>query len=534
MSKKKPKKKRKTTFTPINKQRRLGSELTTPLSDMDIEAIDWERDLMPEHIWIDLLANEYEKLDWAVIYNDFCDRIDAVLEEERKLPFLGFISDFGMLTASERRNFIEHNKDFAYQFFFNPVGKILSLYPDSPANWLVLEEWKKKVEINFETELKRLARSLSRLIKGKDLYTGHIRAIPLNRLFKHNKLLFAKEKFDDLLKLLEKYPGGCSEEEKYRVQQRARLIIDMDFMISDRYKQHKWPKYFWRHNYDLAPCIPMSRSLADGEIVDEEKIKELQSRLFDNSLILIEYLDKISIQYKYDLYNPLFDEIKLGLFSRIIRLYISFISNPGLWSRDFSGIILRCIGETAIILFYLAKKGTKEEFQKFKDYSLGKEKLLMLNMQDTLQERATIEGKSIEDISEEMGGEFIAEMQKIELKNWTKKNIRKLSQEVGLDDIYKWVIDPTSAEIHGSWSSLKKSNLVFCRQILHRFHRIPRFYDPPILLIPMYVATRIYQMCEDLAIHELGCPSPDEQLKEISELSEAYNKISNEVETDVP
>ena len=274
----------------------------------------------------------------------------------------------------------------------------------------------------------------------------------------------------------------------------------------------------------------MPRSLTEGDIQDNDKITELQSRLWENCVILVNYLDKIGMQYKYDLYNPLFDEIKLGLFSRIIRLYVSFISNPFLWTRDLSGIMLRCIGETTIIFFYLAKKGSKEEFKKFYDYSLGKEKLLMLHMQDTLQEKATLEGKSIDDISEDMGGEFVAEIQKIDLKNWTKKNIRELSKEVGLENIYRWVIDPSSAEIHGSWSSLKKSNLVICTQILHRFHRIPKFYEPPIFLMPMYVASKIYQMCEDLAVNDIGCPSPDEKLKEIPEITEAFNRVFNKGE----
>ncbi len=82
MSKKKKNKKKKVKggFTPIARQKRVGSELTTQLSDMGMEMIDWERDLMPEHIWIDLLANEYKKLAWAKIYNDFADKIDGALE----------------------------------------------------------------------------------------------------------------------------------------------------------------------------------------------------------------------------------------------------------------------------------------------------------------------------------------------------------------------------------------------------------------------------------------------------------------------
>lgn len=529
-NKAKRRKKKKGRFTPVAKHRRQGSVLSTVASDLNMELIDWERDLMPEHLWIDLLADEYQELQWHKIYADFLDKIDSVLEEERKTPFLGFISDFGILTENEKKKFLENHKDFAYEFFFKVIGKPLSLYPDNPANWLILDEWKEREPIDFETELNKLSRSLSRLVKAKDLYAGHIRALPLSRLFKHKKIFLNAGVFDDLVSLLPKYPNNCSKEEQYRVQQFARITMNQIFMTTDRYKSRQWPKYFWRHNLDLVPCHPIEGSLRKGDLNTDEEIKELQEQLWENCVIVMKYIDKIGMQYKYDLYNPIPDEIKLGLFSRIARLYISFISNPFLWTRDLAGIMLRCIGETAIIYFYMVNKASEEEIKAFYDYSLGKEKLLMLHMQDTLQEKRTLEGESIEDISSEIVGEFVAEIRKIDLKGWTKKNIREISLEVGLENIYRWVIDPSSAEIHGSWSSIKKSNLVLCSQILHRFHRVPKFYEPPIYLIPIYVATQIYSMCQKLAVEKLGCPAPDESLKEISKVTEAFNKAFEKFE----
>ena len=155
---------------------------------MNFDMIEWERDLMPEHIWIDLLAEEYKTLNWFKIYSDFLDKLDNCLETQPKTPLLGVISDFSVPTNKEKEKFVIKNKDFIYEAFFKPVGRILSLYPENPASWLVLEEWKAQEKINFETELTKLAKSLSRLIQAKDLHAGHIRALLLNRLFKYNKL----------------------------------------------------------------------------------------------------------------------------------------------------------------------------------------------------------------------------------------------------------------------------------------------------------------------------------------------------------
>jgi hypothetical protein len=373
--------------------------------------------------------------------------------------------------------------------------------------------------------LRKLANSLSRLIKAKDLYTGHIRVLPLTRLFKHGKIFLPAQSKLDWSELLLRYPSDCSDEEKYTVHQIARTILNPIHGEENRYKSKQWPKYFWRHNFNLVPCSPVKGSLEEGDIKDDDKLKELQSILWNNSIYLIAYLDKIAKQYKYDLYDPTIDEIKLGLFSRIVRLYILLISDPFLWCRDICGIILRCIGETAIVYYYLVKNGTAGDFRSFREYALGKEKLLMLHMQDDLDVTSSLEGKSVDDISYELGGNFATELLKIDLKGWTKKNIRDLAQEAGLDKIYKWVVDPSNAEIHGSWSSIRKSNLVVCSQILHRFHKVPKYYEPPMYLAPIYVATQIYNMCQKLAISEIGCPPPDQEIKEVQEIANAFNRV---------
>lgn len=329
---------------------------------------------------------------------------------------------------------------------------------------------------------------------------------------------------EETIDLLPKYPGQCNEQEKYRVQQFARIQMNLTFMTEDRLKNHAWAKYFWRQNYNLVPCSPVPGALDKGDNLDTEKMKALQANLWDNCVLLMKYVDKVAMQYKYDLYDPTIDEIKLGLFSRIVRLYISFVSNPFFWNRDLSGILLRCLGETTIIFFYLVSKGTPEEFIQFKNYAQGKEKLLMLHLQDNLDSPITIDGKTIDDIAQSMGGGFNAEIMNIDLNGWTKKTILQMAREVNLENIYRWVIDPSSAELHGSWTSIRKSNLVVCSQILHRFHMIPKFYEPPIYVMSIFIAEQIYLRCQQFAIDKLGFPKPDEEIKEIPEIKDIVNQ----------
>ena len=94
----------------------------------------------------------------------------------------------------------------------------------------------------------------------------------------------------------------------------------------------------------------------------------------------------------------------------------------------------------------------------------------MLHLQDTYAGKKSLEGKAAEEIAEDLGGGFMPELIDIELADWTKKSERELAIDAGLEEIYRLVFDPTSPDIHGTWISLKNSNLGRCAQpgVYHR------------------------------------------------------------------
>jgi hypothetical protein len=139
--------------------------------------------------------------------------------------------------------------------------------------------------------------------------------------------------------------------------------------------------------------------------------------------------------------------------------------DPFLWARDVSGIMLRPLAETAITFSYLAKSGTPEEFQRFIEYGEGQQKLLMLQLQDNYPNQKSLDGLSSEQVADQI--EMWPEMVEIELGSWSKKDARKLAKEAGLEHLYRLVFTPASSDLHGSWVSLKSSNLVRCAEPLH-------------------------------------------------------------------
>ena len=193
-------------FTPLNSQRKEGSKLKGPLSALtpNVQAADWLRDLLPEHLWLASLADKFGLDRAAGLYNAFMDAVDA--HWPHNFVALGLISDFGLVPSAERAPFLEKNRKMINECFHGPIGRAMSLYPEGPAEWLVRPEvLESEASVDPFVELAHLRKLVAMLAPGKDRIAGRIRAIPLNRLFKHTKIHIFKGL--PVADLLGKYPG---------------------------------------------------------------------------------------------------------------------------------------------------------------------------------------------------------------------------------------------------------------------------------------------------------------------------------------
>ncbi len=139
----------------------------------------------------------------------------------------------------------------------------------------------------------------------------------------------------------------------------------------------------------------------------------------------------------------------------------------------------------------------------------------MLHLQDTYPDGRSMEGLGSENLADQLGAGFSPELLDIELGNWTKKSVRELAFAAGLEKQYRLVYDPASADIHGTWMSLANSNLTWCALPLHRYHRIPGIYEPPIFLETLVACQEIYEQCLGLGKGHLGFPLVEDALTPI-------------------
>lgn len=506
------KRKTKKPHTPLSQHRKIGTSLKSPLSFLNMETVDWPRDLLPEHLWIGSLGHFYGIDECIRPYSDLCDAIDPYLTQDENQPlFLGLLSDFGQIPAAQRQDFMSKNARLIEATFLQPIGRTLSLYPQSPATWLIDPKWiEYGGSVDPQLELLHLRQIVLKLLPGKDEFAGRIRTLPMTRLLKHGKLYFAEGL--KVTTLIPKYPHHLNETDRYSVESTARQLINMDFMQSKDPTKTNWARYFWTHNYDIVACSPRPATISAAVLMEEPEARSLLEALATNSLTAERYIDKLRRQLRIDLYDPTRDEILFGLFARTTRLLCLMYRDRYIWARDIAAILLRCLTDTTITFVYLATKGTPREFQNFVKYGEGQQKLLMLHLQDDYPDNRTLEGFTPKQVSEQLGS-FLPEIIDIELSNWIKKDARRLAADTGMDRFYHLVFNPASADIHGTWISLSNSNLDYCAEPLHRFHRIPSYTEPPFILDTVYVAQEIYQKALTTALDSLGYPEPDNTLR---------------------
>jgi len=497
-------------FSGIERHKRNKKKLIPPMKQLPMQLINWQRDILPEHLWIEFLRQSYSETVFLNSYSKLCDTLRSYCEGN--LAFLGLISDFGRIPENRRSEIAGKHSDLIIRVFAEPFGDILGLYPNAPCYWLLPEEWLKTNKIPSNEAVTKLSNTLEKLYPAKDFYCGYLRMLPLRRLFEERKIIIPK-KFE-IVDLLPKYPHFLSVEDRARCESFGRSLLGP---ILVNYINIEWAKYFWRRNFELSPCQIKKYPISSSKALNKDSSKKITVICSSNARILSEYLQTVSDNYKFDLYTPEKDEVVLGLFSRIIRLVSSIYENPFLWSLDFSRIVLRCLSDTTITFCYLILKNDDKLFTSFIEYGKGKEKLLLLHLQDSHPDKVAPSGETTEILANELGGGLSLELIDINLGDWKDVSARDMAEACDLLDIYRIIYDPTSSDVHGTWTSIKNVNLTYCANPLHRFHRMPQTEHPPLFLHPLEIANALVQRAVNFAQKHWDFPPMGNKLAKLPE-----------------
>lgn len=230
------------------------------------------------------------------------------------------------------------------------------------------------------------------------------------------------------------------------------------------HSERPWAESFWE--FVWKKTAPMPAELEEGreEIPDGTAIDRLR-------LLLLHMREQYALS-KASSFSPK-HEGSFGLTISAIQVALE-VSQANLHQSIFGLYGLRQVLESMIYLAFLSQKGDYD-WGRYAEYGYGQAKLISLKWDKVPESERLFDGKAIEMFANE---EKWDEFRDIELKSWTKHNLRQLAEYGGTKDLYDKYYDIISSIVHANWLGVSFAAYQYDANPLHRFCKIPR--DRPV------------------------------------------------------
>lgn len=401
------------------------------------------------------------------------------------------------------------------------VLAVFRLYRDLPGSWLLVEPWKDRdTSDSVEDGLVLLASAVTEWGKG-----DHVNALTKYLTFCWAALAGGMTWDKSFTEFLSDFPTNTAK------RGRAASIIRAGYSALRGAQETRngdpsleiatrWAMSFWNTNWKLTDCIlPQSGSESeDGGLPEDASTAADDAQHEDEDEKVKSFAERASAQYERlidayfghsarDLMNPLADEVVAGLTLRAITGVISLIRAPHQWSSQFAASTLRQLAEIEIMLTWF--QAHPEDFEKYRDFGLGHEKLAWLHVEDMLSGLEELPADLV-PVSEKLEdrrrvGPVLDVTVVSTASSFNGLTMRAMAKEVGLDLLYRTVFQVSSSEVHGEWEPVRRENLQQCLNPLHRWHLVPST-EPPWIHDPMMprIVLRTLERVVDLGLEMLG------------------------------
>jgi hypothetical protein len=430
-----------------------------------------------------------------VIARKVFDVVEEVLTEKYgsmdKLPkdihFNGTLTSFDTVPEELRGDMLERLKSrYLFERAF-PVELSISLskYENPPGRWL----WERQEpEGGYDEEQRRIAeKQLARIIddcwNGRNQNSTWAKMGLTSALFSSGRVMLPDSIASDWGNLLPRYPHDLTEDEVRRVESSMRAMYQgMSRIMLTEEKRNAvddWAKEFWRSNWKLYACVDEEDAPeSDGD--DEKQMIKYHKELHSYFADLTERFFKAA-GVDPDLYNPVRHEVLSGIVSRSRRAVAIVLGNPMMWSSEHGSGTIRALVEARIVLAWLIFKDDPSLYVKFQEYGRGHLKLLKLHLEAYVDKQENPSPEllaNIEELDAMVNRDVSEEFQNISIEsNFAGVSVRKMAEDVGMLDDYRFLFAPASSTFHGEWPALDQFALVQCTNPMHRGHRVVRKND---------------------------------------------------------
>jgi hypothetical protein len=131
--------------------------------------------------------------------------------------------------------------------------------------------------------------------------------------------------------------------------------------------------------------------------------------------------------------------------------------------------------EIHVTLRHLLTEDKPDLWQSWRTYGAGQAKLASLKLEELPDTPHYVDVDLLRNIANE---DFWEEFVSVDLGHWAGVDLRKLSENLDLKDIYDRYYGWTSGFSHAHWGSIRESVFSTCLNPLHRGHRYPQVGKP--------------------------------------------------------
>jgi len=442
--------------TKLSGHKRDKKQLHPPFAQIKFTPSSWINDRMPDMLWAVLLIGHWEREKALSVF-----RHVASFVEKNKECYNITITGIGSWAPEKRSEFIKHLLSWGDGKIIKEALRPLVLFSQLPG----FKEWHEELGDSIANDdVIKIADALPRVMWHQSDEATDCRWVKLLC-----QIMAEKIKFFSSIKDIDNTVKGVLEYPNFGDLHHIRSFIRASEIVPDQKENtdRSWSNYFWKESFERTSCIPASateKDNYDAKAWDKYR-KHYMVETKRIRFALIDHFLKTSTTTAIDARHEGafgFAFYAFTLFTEIILLRLDYSVTGHL--------TLRALVESYITFAYLMLKDDSELWNSFRSYGSGQAKLIYLKLQELKEKPTAVNEEMMHEIAnEDAWQEFLS----INIGHWDSTDLRKMSEEVGLKEIYDQYYNWTSSYIHANWAAMRESVYEKCVNPLHRLHRLP-------------------------------------------------------------
>ena len=449
--KRKRKKKQQKNYSTIQDHKHQGKKLIPIWRQYpNLHPISWTNDRLPDMLWAILLVTRLPREQALNVFRLIVKYIDGLPEDEK----FGDITHTGLSKLPSKHL----DKVLSIITFRQEQKQALApllLLDELPAR----EAWTKVLDVDgTNSDWEPLMIAVGRTLDHQSQESTDCRWLRLMCALIGYELMLPPEEINGLIY----YPDHGDLREVRPTIRSLEMICEKEGQDKINAERLAWADKFWDDCLAKTPCLPPNSNFTEADIsasTTEERLGKVYN-------LLVKHTHNTQTTSGVDARHDAV--LGIGLYClRLLRELLRVGSCNSISART----TLRTIAECYITLAYLAKKDDAELWQSYRVYGAGQAKLAFLKLNESVNEPSYVDVQTLEQLAnEDMWQEFL----NIDLGHWDNTNLRKMSMEADVKDVYDQFYDWTSTFAHGHWGAIRDTVFDTCLNPLHRLHRIPR------------------------------------------------------------